>query len=565
MAGKSIRRRLSGTYVAVILSFFVALSGISFYYIHVSIQYHSSAAMNSLSRQKVAELNACIEDVEKVARAVSEYVSERVEVNRFLEDRAYREEFLDGASGFAQQLLPLSPAAKTLAVAFDPAMFGKGSSRYIIDAKESARHAHSYFRIGFEPANYRDDDPAVSWLYGAKVERRPIWIGPVENGNLEDHSVVLSHAVPVLLGNSFIGAVAIDVELSSFRRIIDNMDYEAGFGFLVNLNGDFVCHRDFPVGLKTDSGDAGADAGELSELRDFLSFEFINTGSNYPYRWRGVKERLTLNSLENGMLLAVSVPEEELMRIQKEMFTRLSLILGLALVIVIVITNVISRNIILPIRNLTAAASRIAHGELNLTITYRSDDELGTLADSIRKISVEMKDYIGYISAQAYTDAMTGIRNKAAYIERTRLLDRRIDEQMANFAVYVFDVNGLKRMNDSLGHEAGDALIKDAAGVLKLVFGEESVYRTGGDEFVAIEDDVSEADVRSRLAAFDSELSLFNAENDGYASDLAVSKGAALYIEESDENFAAVAARADKAMYEDKEKFYQSHPGERRR
>ena len=65
----------------------------------------------------------------------------------------------------------------------------------------------------------------------------------------------------------------------------------------------------------------------------------------------------------------------------------------------------------------------------------------------------ELQEYISYIHAQAYTDAMTGVGNKAAYMDRIKLLDRKIHEHMADFAVIVFDVNGLKRVNDSFGHE----------------------------------------------------------------------------------------------------------------
>ena len=50
----------------------------------------------------------------------------------------------------------------------------------------------------------------------------------------------------------------------------------------------------------------------------------------------------------------------------------------------------------------------------------------------------------------------------------------------------VFDINGLKEVNDTLGHEAGDKMITACAQVISRVFGDEAIYRVGGDEFAAI-------------------------------------------------------------------------------
>lgn len=53
-------------------------------------------------------------------------------------------------------------------------------------------------------------------------------------------------------------------------------------------------------------------------------------------------------------------------------------------------------------------------------------------------------------------------------------------------AAAVFDMNGLKAINDSCGHEEGDWAISAAAGALKNVFGAENLFRMGGDEFTAL-------------------------------------------------------------------------------
>ncbi|MCR5355999.1 MAG: GGDEF domain-containing protein [Lachnospiraceae bacterium] len=87
----------------------------------------------------------------------------------------------------------------------------------------------------------------------------------------------------------------------------------------------------------------------------------------------------------------------------------------------------------------------------------------------------------------ANTDSMTGVRNKHAYSEMEAYLNKRIlENDIDKLAVVVCDINGLKLVNDTLGHAAGDKLIKDASSMICEFFTHGAVYRIGGDEFVVI-------------------------------------------------------------------------------
>lgn len=89
----------------------------------------------------------------------------------------------------------------------------------------------------------------------------------------------------------------------------------------------------------------------------------------------------------------------------------------------------------------------------------------------------------------ALTDHMTGLYNRTAFNEHTPEFNHIIDS-FSPLGVIQFDVNNLKRVNDTLGHEKGDQMIKAVADGLKYAFGEYSdicfSYRTGGDEFLTI-------------------------------------------------------------------------------
>ena len=85
---------------------------------------------------------------------------------------------------------------------------------------------------------------------------------------------------------------------------------------------------------------------------------------------------------------------------------------------------------------------------------------------------------------ESNTDELTQCFNRRAY-ENDLYSGQDVSEE--NFVIVAMDVNGLKRTNDSLGHDAGDELLVGAAECMKQSFGRYGrIYRTGGDEFVAM-------------------------------------------------------------------------------
>ncbi len=105
---------------------------------------------------------------------------------------------------------------------------------------------------------------------------------------------------------------------------------------------------------------------------------------------------------------------------------------------------------------------------------------------SATKLEAEKETSRAFLS-MANTDSLTGIRNKHAFTEMENALNDRIRSgELKELAVVVCDINGLKHVNDTLGHAAGDKLIKDGSDLLCEHFKNGSVFRIGGDEFVVL-------------------------------------------------------------------------------
>ena len=131
------------------------------------------------------------------------------------------------------------------------------------------------------------------------------------------------------------------------------------------------------------------------------------------------------------------------------------------------------------------------------------------------------------IRSLSLSDALTGLSNRRGFFtmaeQRLQLLQRRGALCLLVFA----DVDGLKQANDTLGHEAGDALLVDAAHVLRATFRRtDLVARLGGDEFIVLVDDAQDEDVDSVLVRLQEQIETRNTASGGRAPNLSISAGA---------------------------------------
>ncbi|MCR4617606.1 MAG: diguanylate cyclase [Lachnospiraceae bacterium] len=551
---KSIRTRLVASFLGTILILFLILALIGVYYQISSIELHSSESMKLLSEEKTGELNKYFSGVERAVDVLEEYIKNNVDMHEYRINSTYREEFYGELKENAVNAARVLGNVESVYFRPDPTRYG-GTAGFFLNLTNSGDYAEL---TPTNITNYKEDDTEhVGWYYEPIKKGGPLWMEPYSNENINVYMV--SYVTPVYLGREFVGILGMDMDMTLIHEVIDRIDYEKSVGLLMSENGTLLYHRDYPSGLlRTDFPE------ELQAQDEFFTEACIGTGYNYSYIAGGEKYRIILSRLENGMILSISTPESELFKTRNAMLIRLLVVFFLALAMIIVLSTRMTKRIVEPIEELTNVSSRIAKGELGQEIEYHSKDEIGSLADSIRKISVELKVYIDYIHEQAYLDAMTGVRNKASYLAEESRLESLIRERMASFTVYVFDVNGLKKMNDNYGHEYGDMMIKDSAQVIKAVFKDSYVYRIGGDEFAVIAKHQSENEIKRNFAKFDEMLENFNLENEKYEDDLAISKGAAVYNPETDQEYASVFGRADEDMYHCKAEYYKKH-GDRRR
>lgn len=165
-------------------------------------------------------------------------------------------------------------------------------------------------------------------------------------------------------------------------------------------------------------------------------------------------------------------------------------------------------------------------------------------------IMTRYRDSMNKLEQISYEDQLTGVMNRHAL----ESFHNRTYDSLKNIGILSCDINGLKTINDSLGHEAGDKLIVDVAESLSIVFGNQNVYRMGGDEFIVIYTNGPQKHFEVKI---------------GQAKKLMEYKGVKIasgyvYKENTEKSIVELIKEVDKKMYEDKAGFYADGKNERR-
>ncbi len=239
----------------------------------------------------------------------------------------------------------------------------------------------------------------------------------------------------------------------------------------------------------------------------------------------------------------------------------------------------VENNIILPVNTIAYCARNfsydsVAAREKNIerikSLQIKTGDEIENLYRSLlrttenflrylehlQRAKVQVADMIGKVFAMdeiAHRDSLTGVKNKTSYVEKIAELDKKITAGEAEFCIVMVDVNYLKRVNDTYGHEIGNTYLKNACRLTCAVFGAENVYRVGGDEFVVILADDKVSLSKYFVAQFKSEME-HKLSNESLAlwEKVSAAVGVAIYDPDKDKNADEVFKRADKEMYENK-------------
>lgn len=526
--------------VGIVLSAsFIGL--IALYRVDKNANNESTAMLNQLASTNAAEINGLMgrieQSVEVIAGCASDFVDD---IDRF-SDESYREEYMNYLEPIMLNAAYSTDGSVAVYIRLNPDISSPVSGSFFIKTGSD---------IDFRPEPVTDlslyepsEIERVGWYYIPVEAGEPTWVGPYVNKNINVYMV--SYVIPVYVDDTLLGIVGMDIDFSMLEKSVDSITlYETGYAYLADEDFVIVYHRDLEKGVSA----ADNNINFVSMYDKYSTDDY--EGNLYEYVHNGVKRRMSFRQLNNGINLYVTAPQSEIDSVKNDLVLQIIVITVIVALAFAIVTLLICRSLIKPLKRLTAAAEEISTGNLDVDISVQTKDEIGTLASVFRNTVSKLKLYIDKINKLAYIDSLTGTQNKTAYTDAVKAIEARIEKGTARFAVAVLDINGLKQINDTKGHYYGDLLISGAAKLIYTAFIGCPIYRIGGDEFAVIMEDIN---YDSRKALFAKLGKLLDDERErGGEQCISIAGGMSEFDPKNDRCYDDVFMRADSAMYENK-------------
>ena len=165
----------------------------------------------------------------------------------------------------------------------------------------------------------------------------------------------------------------------------------------------------------------------------------------------------------------------------------------------------------------------------------------------------DMKTQVSHMDMLAYQDALTHVKNRAWYEKTQTRIDESIINGNARFGIVMIDLNNLKKINDSYGHERGNDYIFGACHHICVTYDHSPVFRIGGDEFVVLLENRDYDNRQELLQQLKATFEIIQADETREPWEkYSAAVGMTIYDRNFDKSLNDVFKRADELMYKDK-------------
>lgn len=229
------------------------------------------------------------------------------------------------------------------------------------------------------------DTSSLVWFTVPKSTGKPVWLPPYVTENLD--VLVLSYNVPIYKDGQFIGVVGIELDYTTMANLVDNIRlYENGYAFINDAQGNIIYHPYIDVAYLTEENKPKVPAG------------LIDSKQIVRYDYEGEEKMACCMELSNGMRLNVSVPVSEINGNWESLIAKTLVVCIILLIVFTLITIHFADSITKPLIDLTKAAEKAGQGDYDVSLEYRSNDEVGVLSKAFELLIARIKSDIAELN-----------------------------------------------------------------------------------------------------------------------------------------------------------------------
>lgn len=296
-------------------------------------------------------------------------------------------------------------------------------------------------------------------------------------------------AAPIRNNNGeIIGLISGSINLIKLSGIIEKLkyNYPNSYSYITDRNGLILAHPDIDYIMKQN---ITVESDVISEQIVKISSDILNNKSgSVSYSFNGIESINFFYRIPNtdGWKLVIKVP---LSHWQNPIGNALKglIIIGIgASLAVALLGNLVAQSISNPIVRLKEVFIRATTGDLTVRSDINSEDEIGQAAKSFNK----MMDTICNLT---YYDSLTGLPNKLMFYNQINCEIERAIREKSKVAIVILDIDKFENINNTLGHDVGDKLLKSVAERIRMCFGKNTlISRIGEDKFALLLADIED-------------------------------------------------------------------------
>lgn len=473
---KSIRAKLLRVVILALLLMAIFMGTAGVLAVNRLATTNSEEIMTGICNEQTYRLDGKLNVVKHSADLIYEYL-QHISTGNLALDYMFLTQYEDVVEKLALSVANQTEGSMAVYFRYDPEIAGTGTAGFFYSRKSDDEVFVREETTDILKYN-KNDIEHVGWFYVPKESGEAMWMSPYYNKNLDVY--MISYVIPIYTQKKeFIGVVGMDIDFNTIMSATDTENfYDNGVLALVDLSERLMY-----------SVDENGEAQEVvldSDLYNHITTINKKSALLKVTDGHGNTSMIRVSRLSNGMMLYVNVPSYEIYE-ERNHLILVYLSIGITIFAVsIVLVSRSAKAIIRPLKKLSQVATQYAAGDWSETYINKSSTEIQILSEDISIMAANTQEYIRRINTIARRDSLTGLGNKTAYVEMVEDIKRNRQDKYSRYEIFVMDLNLLKKANDTYGHEAGDALLKEAGRYIGATFKHSAVFRIGGDEFAAI-------------------------------------------------------------------------------
>ena len=365
------------------------------------------------------------------------------------------------------------------------------------------------------------DTPVVKKILSKKTETSRFYAINPDNNKLSFYA-----SKPIIITNRGVDSLTVKPKLRAYLSItvstkwltnkINNMKIgETGFAFLTDSSGDILI-SDSNLSSISNARNIKSLFNKIKVLKYLQNNQSNNVNEKLLLTLNNTTGFLWSEAISNDLRLFSWLPNKEILETSKQLGIKIAAISGLSIIIfTFLVYNLLNIMIVKPIRVLEKSTRAFGRGDLTGTIEVKTDDEIGSLAASFNHMSDSLARSTDQIKYLAYHDNLTGLPNRLMFLEYTNQAIAQAKRHDCKLGILYLDLDNFKRVNDTMGHKAGDTLLKEVSDRIHGCLREtdyaarksdnvpDIAARIGGDEFLillhAIPDNFLPGKIASRI------------------------------------------------------------------